>query len=167
MSDASPLGRYAPSGPPDPAALVTVHLLGVPLRLLLAGREHHDNLMREFRLLALTGARKGPMKLVELTQELGVRYGSAANRRDDDVDAALERGDVTVDLTYQVPPEAAPPLLELDRLMAQADEFCRSEQLLTVARSPQVAAFSAWYLTQFVDQLQGRPAVRYDGPLEP
>lgn len=166
MSGASPLGRYAPDSAPAPDQLVTVHLLGVPLRLLLAGREHHDSLMREFRLLALEGRTDGPARLVELTQLLGVRYGSAAARRDGDVDAALGRGEDSADLSYEVPREAAAPLQELDRLMSEVDELCRQEQLLTVARTPAVQAFASWYLQQFIGQIEGRPPERYAGPRE-
>jgi hypothetical protein len=170
VTEASPLGRYAARTPPSADALVTVRLLRVPVRLLEAGREHHDNLMREFRLLALAGdhaGRPGPARLVELTQLLGVRYGNAAARRDGDVDAALERGDDTVDLVYQVPAEVAGPLRELDALMTEADEFCRDEHLLTVQRSPAVRAFTAWYLAQFINQIAGADAVAWDGPLDP
>lgn len=51
--------------------------------------------------------------------------------------------------------------------MTEADEFCQTEQLLSMQRSPTVRAFTAWYLAPFVDQIAGRPPVRFDGPLDP
>jgi hypothetical protein len=51
--------------------------------------------------------------------------------------------------------------------MAEADEYCRTERLLTVERSPRVRAFTAWYLAQFVDQIDGAAPVAWDGPLGP
>jgi hypothetical protein len=165
----SPLGRYAQEV--HARDTVTVQLLNVPVRILAAGREHHDSLMREFRLLAL-GEIEGahvPARLAELTHTLGVRYASAANRPDAAVDAALDRGDDTVDLTYELPadPALTAGLLELDRLMTAADEFCRDQQLLAVERSPAMIEFTRFYLDGFVSQLAGGDPVRWDGPLDP
>ena len=151
----SPLGRYAPA--PDTAGLVTVELLGLPVRVLAAAREHHDDLMREFRLLALAGPPTGdgvPARLVELTRTLGVRFGGASARPDEEVDRALESGVDTVDLAYRVPPTIVAGAVQLEALMSEADEFCRSAQLITLARTPVVARFGRWYLAQFVDQIR-------------
>jgi anti-sigma regulatory factor (Ser/Thr protein kinase) len=164
----SPLGRYGPTG--DTGDLVTVELLRVPVRVLAASREHHDSLMREFRLLALAGGPSGhdvPTRLVELTQALGMRFAAAGSRPDEDFDRALERGLDQVDLVYRVPPAAAESARELDALMGEADEFCRSAQLITLARTPVMVRFGQWYLRQFLDQIAGRPATPWDGPLDP
>ncbi len=173
----SPLGRYA--GAEDgtgaagaawaPEATVRVDLLGVPVRVLAAAREHHDGLLRELRLLALSGSlagRDAPVRLVELTQELGMRYAAARPRPDAEVDRALQQGLDTVDLVYRVPPSVVDGARLLAALMDEADEFCRSAQLMTLPRAPVVLRFSAWYLDQFADQVAGRPAVRWDGPLD-
>jgi anti-sigma regulatory factor (Ser/Thr protein kinase) len=165
----SPLGRYATAD--DTAAeKITVTLLGVPVRVLAAAREHHDGLLREFRLLALSDGLTGPevpARLAELTQVLGGRFGAAASRPDGDFDRAVEQGLDTVDLAYRVPPTAADGAQQLEALMREADEFCRSARLVTLPRPPVVARFAHWYVAQFVDQLAGRPAARWDGPLDP
>lgn len=165
----SPLGRY--SGPDDGSGtVVEVRLLGVPVRVLAASREHHDGLMREFRLLALSGGLPGgkaPARLVELTHVLGERFAAARARPDAEVDTALDRGEATVDLVYVVPAAAAAAARQLEALMREADEFCRDEQLMTLARSPVLRAFADWYLAQFVDQIAGQPARAWDGPLDP
>ncbi len=170
MSTPSPLGRYAPAASGPPSDVVRVQLLGVPVRVLAAAREHHDNVMREFRLLALSGgldAGSAPARLVELTRVLGVQYGASQARPDAVVDDALDRGDDTVDLAYDVPAQVAAQAQVLDALMAEADEYCSTEQLLTVQRSPTIAEFGAWYLQQFVHQCAGGAATPWQGPLDP
>jgi hypothetical protein len=168
VTTASPLGRYD-SGTDD-TGLREVQLLGLPVRVMLASRERHDELMREFALLALAGPGRRadvPGRLLELTQILGVQYGGAASRPDEVVDAAAARGDDTVDLAYVVPAHVLEAADLLDRLMSEADEFCRNEDLLTLARSEVMVAFSDWYLDQFRRQIAGEPPLPWDGPLDP
>jgi hypothetical protein len=167
VSDPSPLGRYD-----DPSAEDTLHdvaLLNLPVRLYAAARERHDELMREFALLAL-GAPSGradvPARLLELIDVLGVRYGAATARPDEKIDAALERGDATIDLHYTVPAHVVVGADALERLMAEADAFCQSEQLLTLARGPVQKQLAAWYLEEFRRQVNGEPPRPWDGPLE-
>jgi hypothetical protein len=163
----SPLGRY--DDVPGDDTIHEVRLLGLPVDLLIASRERHDELMREFALLALGGASGGdvPARLVEITQILGVRYGGAAARPDEEVDAAAARGDETIDLTYRVPAHVVNAADTLDKLMAEADEFCRQEQLLTLARSELMVTFAAWYLDEFRRQIAGADPKPWTGPLEP
>ena len=167
LPPSSPLGRYAPSA--DAADLIRIDLLGVPVRVLAASREHHDGLMREFRLMALSHSTDHdlPARLVELTRTLGKGLAAARSRPDEDFDEAVLRGLDTVDLVYQVPPAAADSAARLEELMNEADEFCRSALLITLARTPVMIRFGRWYLAQFRDQIAGRPATRWDGPLDP
>jgi hypothetical protein len=167
VTAASPLGRYDDGGSDD---LHEVRLLQLPVRVMIAARERHDELMREFALLALggpTGGAAAPRRLVELIEILGVRYGSAAARPDELVDGAAERGDDTIDLTYTVPAHVVDAANTLDTLMAEADAFCAAEQLLTLARSDVMVQFSDWYLEEFRRQVAGLPARPWDGPLDP
>ena len=162
---ASPLGRYAPED--DVSDLRSVHLIGLPLRLLLAAREHHDGLMREFRLLALSEnqpSRPVPTRLVELTEILGRQYASARARPDQAIDMALDRGEDTIDLAYQIPAAAAQQAASLEALMAEADAFCADEQLLSLERPPLLQQFAHWYLEQFIVQVAGEPPTPWDGP---
>jgi anti-sigma regulatory factor (Ser/Thr protein kinase) len=165
--ESSPLGRYAPSA--DAGDLITVELLGVPVRVLAASREHHDGLMREFRIMALSDSPDHglPARLVELTQTLGRGFSAARSRPDEDFEQAVLRGLDRVDLVYQVPPAAGDGAARLEELMNEADEFCRSPYLITLARTPVMIRFGRWYLAQFREQIAGRPATRWDGPLDP
>lgn len=163
----SPLGRYdvdADNG------LFEVRLLNVPLRVLALGREHHDEVMREFAMLALDeqlGSHHVPARMLELIDILGRRYGAAGERSDAEVDAALARGDVTIDLVYHVPGHVADAASQLEALMAEADEFCRQQQMLALARPPLQVQFARWYLDEFRRQIAGQPPRPWDGPLEP
>lgn len=74
-----------------------------------------------------------PSRLVALIDILGRHYGAATERSDAVRDQALDRGDEVIDLTYRPPPSAAESVRTLNELMDEADEFCRSEQLLTLA----------------------------------
>lgn len=165
----SPLGRYD-SIDADP--LYEVRLLNVPVRLLIAGREHHDEVMREFAMLALSEGPGGvarhrvPTQLRELVDTLGKKYAAAVARPDAEVDAAAARGETTVNLVYHVPAHVTEAADSLERLMQEADEFCREQQLLTLERPPIVAAFSRWYLDEFRHQIAGKPPTPWNGPLD-
>jgi hypothetical protein len=164
--EGSPLGRY------DPEVSNGVHevrLLNVPLRILAVGREHHDDVMREFAMLALStdvSPQHTPARLLELVDVLGRRYAAASARPDAEVDAALARGETTIDLVYHVPEHVATAAAELAALMDEADEFCRERQLLALARPPLVVEFSSWYLDQFRRQIAGGPPQPWAGALE-
>lgn len=170
--EASPMGRYA-AAENGGAATVVVRLLGVPVRVLAAAREHHDGLMREFRLLALANSAAGagagagvPARLVELTRELGLRYAIARSRPDAEVDRALQLGRDTVDLSYRVLPTVVEAARRLHRLSAEADELCRTAQLITLARTPVMVRLATWYTDEIVSQVAGRTPEAWDGPLD-
>ncbi len=167
------LGRYGNESQPSDQPC-EVRLIGMPTALFVRAREHHDELLREFALMAIGdtgGPRDGsvrprPPRLAELVELLGRRYSASASRADAERDAAIERGDPTVDLVYHVPPDLRPNLQMLRQLMADADEFCREEQLLTLPRDPAIAAFSTWYVDEFIHQIDGAAPTPWNGPLE-
>ena len=134
-----------------------VRLLGFPLDVHQRATEHHEELMREFRLLTLDtpSAADVPKRLVDLIAELTQAYGGVSQVADAERDAALARGDATVDLTYTVPAGAAEACRRLDVMLDEADEFCRGDRLLTLATPPESLAFRKWYLGEFVAQLDG------------
>lgn len=168
----APLGRYAHSEARPGAAvqLHTVRLLNMPIALFLRTREHHDDLIREFTLMAIqrenSEAPRMSERLSELVETLGRRFGASTSRADAVRDAAIERGDASVDLTYEVPSSIAADFIMLTEMIDAADEFCRTEQLLTLPRSPEMVAFAHWYNDQFLNQINGLPPTAWDGPLE-
>ena len=161
------LGRFAPESSGSP--MVEVHLLRLPLQVMQASREHHDGLMREFRILALSGQvgeQELPVRLVELVGILGQRYGTSRERRDAELEAAIRSRLESVDQVELVPANAAQAAAGLGALMDEADSYCRQALLMTVPRPPTLRRFGEWYLQQYVDQVAGRPPVPWDGPLQ-
>jgi hypothetical protein len=154
-----------------------VHLIGLPVVLFLRTREHHDELVREFTLMAIresvteptepgaTPRTVLPARLRELIDILGRRFEASTSRADIDFQAAVERGDTTVDLTYQVRADLAAELVTTTALMDDADEFCRQERLLTLPRDAGMVAFTTWYNREFLRQLDGLAPTPWDGPL--
>jgi hypothetical protein len=143
----------------------------MPIALFLRAREHHDELIREFTLMAIvapeyTPGPALPPRLRELVDILGRRFGASTSRADMERDAAIERGDATVDLTYHVPASFAADIRMLSQLMDDADDFCRMEKLLTLPREPNMVTFGHWYNDEFLRQIDGLPPTPWSGPLE-
>lgn len=162
----SGLGRYASAD--DGALLVEVHLRRLPVQVFMASREHHDGLMREFRLLSLAAEVDGsdaPARLVELVGILGGQYARARSRRDTEMEELRARGVEAVDWVDVVPVTARQSVRQLKQLMDEADRFCEQALLVTVPRHPTVRRFGEWYLQQFEDQIAGGPGEPWDGPL--
>lgn len=162
----SSLGRFAPGV--DGSSLVEVRLLGLPVHLMRSSREHHDGLMREFRLLSLSGEVSEddtPARLVQLIRVLGEQYGASSERRDAELDAAIAAGREVIDQVDHVPPTVAPAAAVLRAMLDDADDYCRDAVLFTVPRPPAVRRFAHWYIGQFIDQVAGADPVPWDGPL--
>ena len=147
------------------AGLVEVRLIGFPLQVHQRATEHHEELMREFQLLAIDppAGKDVPRRLVDLVGELSATYSSTTAPADAVRDAARARGEETVDLTYYVPPEAAEACVRLERMLDEADEFCRADQLLTLAAPEEAVAFRRWYLGEFTAQIAGAAPTPWPG----
>jgi ketosteroid isomerase-like protein len=137
--------------------LVRVSILGMPLDVMQRSSEHSDELLREFALIRGESAHHVPARLLALIEELRGRFGSFSEGPRRAMDAALARGDETIDLHYDVPPTVAAAARQLGDLLDEADEFCRSGDLLTLATLPEGRAFRHWYLEEFQRQIDGLP----------
>jgi hypothetical protein len=157
----SPLGRYAGDAHDAP---VTVRLLAAPLKIWQRAAEHHDELMREMALLALSPTPPElPTRLLQLVDLLGRQYGAAGARPDDAREQAMAAGLDRLDLSYEVPRGIAADAQRMRDLLDEVENYCQTD-LLTLEQSPVQAAFSRWYIDQFVQQAAGRPAVPWPGP---
>jgi len=157
------VSEHAADGAGDGSGLVTIRIVGVPLSVYLQSSEHGDELMREFALIAAgTGDDGGeepavPVRLTALVEEMRARFSGFTFRPQSELAAAAARGDAAVDVVYTVPPAVAPAAAELVVLLDEADEFCRSGDLLTLATPPESLAFRRWFLGEFVRQAGGAP----------
>ncbi len=166
----SPLGRYeALVGAGDGADVTCeIRLLGVPVRVFLAAREHHDALLREFAVMALDRneeSTREPDELRALVREFGVHYAVASARPGDEFEAALQAGKATLDLTYPMPASASRGAEDFERLMDAADRLCEQGLMLTMPRSQVIRDFSAWWFGEVRRQSAGHPPTRWAGPL--
>lgn len=135
-----------------------VRLLGFPLPLSARSQEHHEELIREFQLLALDAdtPHTVPRRLVALVEELTTAYAGFSDAPNSARDAAHARGDETIDLTYRVPASVADACANLDAMLEEADDFCREgDRLLTLATPADAAALRHWQLSEFVNQIGG------------
>jgi anti-sigma regulatory factor (Ser/Thr protein kinase) len=168
-TDYDPTGTDLLSGPTVPTdALVDVHLGNMPLRLFARETVRHRELMREMALIAF--GEEGdqnhvPVRLTQLANELDAYTGVGA-ATDAVRDAAIARGDATVDLVYRLPPAVGPACRRLNDLLDAAEEYCRSENLLTLAATQPGLALRRWYLGEVANQIDGGAPTRWSGPLE-
>ena len=141
------------------ADLYAVRLLQVPLDLYGRATEHHEELKREFALIAAARPAQReeiPARLLKLVAELRQQFGAFTAAPTGELQQALRRGDATVDVSYQMPAAAGDAAVEFERLLDEADEFCERGSLLTLATPRDVAAFRRWFLGEFAAQIGGR-----------
>ncbi|MGH9265636.1 MAG: hypothetical protein ACRD1D_13190 [Acidimicrobiales bacterium] len=137
--------------------LLPVEILGLPLDVYQRASEHNDELLREFALIREDGSDHVPARLLALIEELHGRFGAFTEGPTSALQGALVRGDRDIDLHYEVPAEAADGAVRLGALLDEADAFCRSGDLLTLATVPESLAFRRWFLDEFVSQIAGHP----------
>ena len=152
--------------------LVEVRLLNLSLAAYRRTQEHHDELLREFALIA-EARRNGdesavavadiPDRLLALIAELTARFSAFTSEPTAALRDALDRGDEHLDLVYRVPAEGGAAAEHLDRLLDEVDQFCRTGDLLTLATPADAAAFRRWFLQEFVAQTAGAPATPWPG----
>ena len=149
----------------SPEPLLDVHLLSFPVDAYVRAEEHADELQREFTLILDREPAQGagpPGRLLALVHELHERFGGFGAEARDVVRDASEEGRASIDdLVYRVPEDVGPAASHLDRLLAEADEYCRAGDLLTLACPPDACTFREWFLGQFASQAGGVPAVSW------
>lgn len=134
-----------------------IAVLGVPVKLYVATQQHNDELLKEFAFIGANGASPEgvPARLVTLAQMVRETFAAPAAESRSQVEAALARGDEVVDLVLSIPPAAAPFAEQLYDHLEEAEAYSESGKLLTLASSPEVRRFRAWFLEQCLTQLKG------------
>ena len=141
---------------PDP--VFTVSLGDVPTDLLLAAKEHMDNLGREFALAA-SGASTG--ETAEMPADMAIMVDTVLNRFSGprhaikiQALAAASRGEKRTTLTLSLPLSAVSAAEAYLRALDQADAYARSARILTLETPPQHRAFRRWYVETIIEQLK-------------
>lgn len=134
----------------------TVSFQNVPVEGVLSMRRRYFDLRRELRLLQLSHEGDYPVarELVALFGDYEDQLPPEVGRAARDAQSAQE---THFDIVAVVRNEAGPLFKQMDKLFDLADEFCRSEQLLALARSDEEREFQHWFLGELVDQLAGKP----------
>jgi anti-sigma regulatory factor (Ser/Thr protein kinase) len=145
-------GRNRPSPTPD---RLRVDIRDVPLSLYIGFQHHFRELRREVRLLSLAHESDYP-----LAKSLSDLFGSLERQLREGVgveqiDTALASGQEFTDLVCHMPRASAETLTRFVELLDLADEFCREERLLSLARDPEQRRFQTWFLMEFVRQAAG------------
>ncbi|CAB4754305.1 unannotated protein [freshwater metagenome] len=142
-----------------PADAVTAVVRDVPVEAFLEFGRHFRELRREVRLLSLAHESDYP-----LAKDLSDLFGDLerqlrAGTDDAPVLRAQADGAERVDLDVVVSPAASRTVERFISLLDLADEFCRQQRLLSLARSPEQRAFQEWYLQELVRQSRGEPSL--------
>ena len=147
--------------------LVEVHLLALPIEVHRAASEHSDELQREFALLRVQQSDEDtpdvPARLLALIDDLGERFAGFTESTEADLEDAMDRGDESIDLVFRVPPAAKEAAEALGALLDEADDFCRTGGLMTLATPAEAVAYRRWYLEEFTRQIDGLPPAPWSG----
>lgn len=138
--------------------LVEVRLLGFPLDVYERAQEHGDGLVRELMLIAQSSPQEHevPVRLTAIVAELSSRFAGFGDDTDAVRDAAIDRGEQSIDLEYLLPRAAGAACVHLGDILDQADEYCRQgEHLLSLTTPPESLAFRRWFLGEIVRQVDG------------
>jgi anti-sigma regulatory factor (Ser/Thr protein kinase) len=138
---------------------VRVKIVGVPLRLYIGFQQHFRELRREVRLLALAHEHDYPLakSLSDLfaTLDRHLREGIGVEQ----IEAAVAAKQTDTDLVVHMPRSTARTLSRFIELLDLADDFCRQQRLLALARTAEQRRFQSWFLCEFVRQAQGEDPV--------
>ncbi len=142
---------------------IAIQIKGVPVEAFARFQRHHRDLRREIRLLALAHETDYPLAKV-LSEHFNVLEAPLrSNMGREQVDEALEAGREQIDLRLRMTPHVARQIGELIDLLDAADDFGRSERLLTAPRSPEQRAFQIWFLSEFRRQAAGAAPQPWSG----
>ena len=152
----------------EPAELVEVHLLRLPVPLAAKARQHFEGLMREFELIAASSAagesqHQVPVRLTQLVEALTGQFAGVNTAADERLEDAMEQQlEEIEDHVLLLPVEAAEASAALGAMIDEADDYCRQgEHLLTLASPADCLAYRQWYLGQVVSQLAGGPQISW------
>jgi hypothetical protein len=136
-----------------------VRLLGVPAALYLESLSHLDDLLRELRFVmdAIESGRVSRISIEmahgieELLDGFDVVQGATAAH----ASAAVERGDPTLDLVFELPLDEVPVSDKLLGLLDQADGWANRGVLLTGSSTTEMVRLRRWIAEEIAMQLGG------------
>jgi anti-sigma regulatory factor (Ser/Thr protein kinase) len=151
-----------------------VRYRGYPIVLSMRLQEHYEALTRECQLLWAAARRSSedaphlvdvPRRLAQLAEDLAVRYAGSRSEPDRQRLEAFALGEDTATLVYPIIPELKEQILALREVLAEMDEYSRSNALLTLSTPPDLNALTDWLLEEYLRQADGHPPHEWNGPL--
>ena len=154
---------------PPQDGLVAVRVLRFPLQVHARAQRQAQEMRREFQLvLGQERLQPGsvPDRLLSLSSVLAERYAGFTEQQEREIEDGISTGrEVLDELVFRVPPQMAEAGEQLRAVLDEADELCRSGQLLVLATPPDLVTYRNWYLDEFSRQLDGQPPQPWSGPL--
>jgi hypothetical protein len=151
--------------PADPATLVTVELLGMPVELFSHLRRHFNEVGRELRLLSISDGDRYPLAVAFAETYLQVEYERRQVLGLDVLDRAIADHAEVVDLRYSTPPTAPSTMARLEDLLDDVYDQLSGKVLLSVEPPGVLVDLAHWYLGEFRRQSAGEQPIRWRGPL--
>jgi len=135
-----------------------VYLRDFPVRVMDRARQQSEELLREFALIVHGNPDEAhvPKRLLELAAESEKRYAGLNPHAEDIVDAAIAEGREFVDLELFVPESFGQETVDAVPILLEVEEYCRRGELLTLVADDELRQFWAWYLIEFIRQLEGQ-----------
>jgi anti-sigma regulatory factor (Ser/Thr protein kinase) len=140
------------------AAGRSVHLIGVPVRLVVESTRQFADLQREMQVVGLD--HNGPPELVtlaETSRQISAQIGSLRHAGSDVAESALARGESVVDFDIVVAEGAVEAFDRLVSLIQRMGDALFRRHLLTMPPSDEVTAYRRWYRDEIAAQLRGSP----------
>lgn len=137
--------------------LVTVRLIGTPVELHRSLLEYQEELQRELQLIVLGGNDADiPHRMVDLLQQLTVRYEGVGDEQSAATNAASAAGETSIDLDYLVPASVGAACQELNAMFDETDRFLSSsDDMLTLATPRELVVYRRWLFGEFIAQPGG------------
>ena len=132
-----------------------IALVDFPVARYMQMQQHHDELLREFALIATnTETSKAPKDLLRLADEMYERYGDAAGPFREGVAQAAAQGEVVTTLKLSIPFSTLRWTEDFLLLFEEADEYCRRGDLLTEPAPDEVTTFRRWMVGELIRQIR-------------
>ena len=148
---------------------MTVRLMGLPLKVHARAQQHNSEMTREFQLIVEQDHQGGgsvPARLLQISTLLSARYAGFTEEQEARIEAGIAAGEAQLDeVAFLVPADVGDAARQLGDILDEAEEFCRSGQLLTLSATPDVSAYRRWYLDNFIVQCAGAPPLPWTGPV--
>lgn len=156
-----------------------VTLVGMPVMLWIAAREHHDALLRELTLHRAADPASDPASRAALVQADLARDliwsalgrdvaragqpGPFASGRAVPGSAILPEVPARLDLVLSVPPDAAELFAQLQDVLDEAEALAVADRLLVRPGLPEIVAVRDWACEQVISQLSGTAPTPWPG----